>query len=521
MNDKMKKEGRISLKNRKMHGPIEESARVKESLRRMNLNIWRAVSMDIVPFSLFLCIYSYVVPSLKSSFIFALVAFISSVVNIVVYMPMFKKGIYKSAYVACFYVLWIGLSITDSCLNRPDQPSVLILIVLLSFAAVQIINPIANMIISFSAVVISSVMIWVFKSPEIRNINMMIVILGGIYCFRFGMNVLMSKNISMSKAMGTIDKLYKDEIENARRISALASLSSEYRTILYADIKTERITDVYASGINNFTDGIIGVSFLDALRKYCDDFVYVEDSEMVKSTLTLENVRKAISEGNALSARYRILENNSPVYYEIKIINALKTQTHEIMKQEPIIIAVKNVDIEVRLDMVFRANFEEIEKKATKDIMTGVKNKTAYEEKYQELQQQIEYEDKLEFAIVMCDVNGLKHINDTKGHEAGDQLIKDVCHIVSTVYTHSPVYRIGGDEFVVILQESDYQNRDLLEKEIKQQAVSNPQNVSFAVGMSIFDRKSDTNVSDVFNRADNAMYQNKVEMKGTREDTAR
>ncbi len=519
MNKETIKKERISNKKKNMLGP-EETVRVKESLRRMNLNIWRAISRDLIPISLLLCVFSLLVPSLNSSFFFALAGFISTVVNITIYMPMYKKGIYKPGYITFFFVFWFILALTDSCLNRPGQPTILILIVLLSFSAVQLINPVTNAIITFLSIITGAVMIWVFKDPEIKNINIITMILGGLYCFRFGINVYMSKSISMGKAMGTIDKLYKDEIDNARRISALASLSSEYRTILYADLNSEIITDVYASGINTFTDNIVGVSFPDALRKYCDDFVYIEDSEMVKSTLTLENVRNAIKDGKALSTRYRILENDSPVYYEIKIINSSKTELTELKKQNLIIIAVKNVDVEVRLDMVFRANFEEIEKKATKDMMTGVKNKASYEEKYQELQQMIEFGEQLEFAIVMCDVNGLKHVNDTLGHEAGDQLIKDVCHIVSTVYTHSPVYRIGGDEFVVILQETDYQNRDALEKNIRQHASSNPQNVSFAVGMSVFDRNKDTNVSDVFKRADSIMYQNKVEMKGTREDTA-
>ena len=65
-----------------------------------------------------------------------------------------------------------------------------------------------------------------------------------------------------------------------------------------------------------------------------------------------------------------------------------------------------------------------------------------------------------EFAIVVLDVNDLKVINDTKGHEAGDTCICDACEIICRTFKRSPVYRIGGDEFVVISQNEDYERSD-------------------------------------------------------------
>ena len=55
------------------------------------------------------------------------------------------------------------------------------------------------------------------------------------------------------------------------------------------------------------------------------------------------------------------------------------------------------------------------------------------------------------FAVAVCDVNGLKAINDTLGHQAGDKLIREASMLICNTFKHSPVYRVGGDEFVVIL----------------------------------------------------------------------
>ena len=86
--------------------------------------------------------------------------------------------------------------------------------------------------------------------------------------------------------------------------------------------------------------------------------------------------------------------------------------------------------------------------KNNKDSLTGVGNKTAYIKKTNEINEQIRNGFK-DFAVVMIDINGLKAVNDNYGHANGDLYIKGCCHIICEVFKHSPVYRIGGDEFAV------------------------------------------------------------------------
>ena len=154
-----------------------------------------------------------------------------------------------------------------------------------------------------------------------------------------------------------------------------------------------------------------------------------------------------------------------------------------------------------------------------KDALTGVGNKAAYLKRVGELNRQ-QTSENLEYAIVMVDINNLKAINDEHGHRAGDQYIKGCCHMICEVFKHSPVYRIGGDEFTVLLQDSDYVNRKELCEQLRadyertsaQRDVSPWLRYSAAVGMA--EKAADDNsVELVFRRADEAMYRDKVRIK--------
>ena len=155
---------------------------------------------------------------------------------------------------------------------------------------------------------------------------------------------------------------------------------------------------------------------------------------------------------------------------------------------------------------------------AYRDSMTGVKNKRAYEEAAAKMDEYIA-EGNTEFAVMVLDVNDLKDTNDRFGHSQGDELLRQVSDSISGVYKHSPVFRIGGDEFVIILERGDYENREdllvQLDTEVRRRNAQNnlPFIVSAAKGMAVYDREKDTSFEDVFGRADNAMYADKKIVK--------
>ncbi len=156
---------------------------------------------------------------------------------------------------------------------------------------------------------------------------------------------------------------------------------------------------------------------------------------------------------------------------------------------------------------------------AYRDSLTGIKNSTAYTEAIEKINSDINL-GKPEFGVIVADINNLKKTNDTYGHDIGNELIVHTSKILTEVFKTSYVYRIGGDEFVVILKGKDLEkHRALIEK--MDEAFSheyitvNDENVpvSVARGVSVFDSTIDKVYTDVFAKADYAMYMNKDAMK--------
>ena len=158
----------------------------------------------------------------------------------------------------------------------------------------------------------------------------------------------------------------------------------------------------------------------------------------------------------------------------------------------------------------------DLSKRVFVDALTSVRNKGGFDEYIQKLQERIDSKELLEFAVVILDCDNLKTINDQYGHDKGDVYIKTASRLICRVFKHSPVFRIGGDEFAVILQNEDYQNRKELTEQFEKNAneiCASSENkweqVSVALGMAEYDPQSDTCVDDVIHHADKTMYGNK------------
>lgn len=151
---------------------------------------------------------------------------------------------------------------------------------------------------------------------------------------------------------------------------------------------------------------------------------------------------------------------------------------------------------------------------AFKDGLTGVKNKNCYNDYIQMLQQG----NVREYAVVTFDVNDLKAINDNYGHLAGDTLITAACTYICKTFSHSPVFRTGGDEFVAILEGEDYNDREKLLQKFEEGMSQNLLPVEpfspiyIAYGMAEFSNEFPT-YEEVFEKADSKMYDKKKMMK--------
>lgn len=161
----------------------------------------------------------------------------------------------------------------------------------------------------------------------------------------------------------------------------------------------------------------------------------------------------------------------------------------------------------------------DLNNQAYTDALTRVKNASAFAVYSMRLNNEISQGtqgDSPEFAVVMFDCNGLKYINDRFGHERGDTYLQTACRLICHVFDHSPVFRVGGDEFVALLQNKDYAARqELLDRfdtntqEINAAADNPWERVDIAKGLAVFHPETDASVEEVLRRADGRMYEDK------------
>ena len=158
--------------------------------------------------------------------------------------------------------------------------------------------------------------------------------------------------------------------------------------------------------------------------------------------------------------------------------------------------------------------------KAYIDPLTGVRNKLAYLETKNTFTNQIKEGDREAFGVVVFDIKDLKVINDTKGHDEGDKYIQTACDMICDKFKHSPVFRIGGDEFVALLEGEDYDNRASLLLAFEKQMEANVRTGRIVIsdGMSVFDAEKDEDYDVIFTRADKRMYERKSVLKNMKQN---
>lgn len=156
-----------------------------------------------------------------------------------------------------------------------------------------------------------------------------------------------------------------------------------------------------------------------------------------------------------------------------------------------------------------------MEKLAYTDILTGINNRARCEEKLKELE-----EERNPIAIVSLDLNNFKQINYTFGHRIGDTFLQTFSTTLSEVFPNNFYGRIGGDEFIIILNTINATNvigkmQDLREALLTKAKESNQIPLSFAYGWAIRseDINTDRSIYELYDMADKQMYENKRQQR--------
>ena len=287
------------------------------------------------------------------------------------------------------------------------------------------------------------------------------------------------------------------------------ALAEQYEVIYYVDLDTDHYQEFSSSDkYSKLKIGEVGENFFGDTQRNMKRDIFPEDYPIMAKAMEKQQFISDLSETGSTSITYRLMLDGRPQYVTLFAIRPKEDMHH-------VIVAVTNIDAAKQREMEFRAALGTAMDIANKDALTKVKNKHAYTQAVKELDEQAAAEG-IEYAVIVMDINGLKHVNDTQGHHAGDIYIKDCCHIICSVFKHSPVFRIGGDEFTVLLTGEDFDNRETLLDHFKDIVMENKKKglASLACGMATFDKGLDKDVESVFERADKAMYDNKKIFKG-------
>ncbi len=249
-----------------------------------------------------------------------------------------------------------------------------------------------------------------------------------------------------------------------------------------------------------------GKDFFKDARRECKKVVYKEDLEIFQKSLSKAKLLKQIEKNGLFSLSYRM--NMAGGYKYVCLKAALVKENGK----QQIVIGINDIDERVKRDQEQALRLSAARNRVNLDELTGVKNKHAFIDIENEINSMIDQGTVTPFALVVFDLLGVHTVNDSQGHGAGDELLKQGCKVICDIFQHSPVYRVGGDEFVAITTGRDYDQIDVLMDSLmkRNKAGKVRGGVIVAGGMARYG--GELTMEDLFRRADDEMFKNKEEL---------
>ena len=291
------------------------------------------------------------------------------------------------------------------------------------------------------------------------------------------------------------------------------ALAGHFVSMYYVDIETghfKQMVRPHVTGVSGMPEE--GDDFFSLAKENAPSFVDADDLDKLL----------AVYDKKAILKR---LENNTPFMVECRVlahgvVEHVRQVTLLCEDKKHILCCLENIDREYLEKAEQEKNLRSAERKANIDALTGIKNRNAFLESLEEINEDIiRGKSTKPFAVVVCDVNGLKNMNDTRGHSFGDEAIKRAARMICETFKHSPVFRTGGDEFAAVLTDGDYEKRDKLLEVLREVSLKNGRSRTgpeVASGMAEYRTGIDRNFNNVYERADAEMYENKKAMKANK-----
>ena len=308
------------------------------------------------------------------------------------------------------------------------------------------------------------------------------------------------------------DRIAAERAQEEKKIYLrLSALSGNLIALYYVDPENNGYTE-YNASTGYEGPGIVGqgTDFFTNAQENSLNTIHPDDLALYHSQVTKENILETIERDGMFVLTYRMMRDDIPSYVRLK---AAKVEEDG---KALLIIGLLDEDAQIRQEQEYARDLSVARKMATVDSMTGVKNKHAYAQWEEKINAQIKAGTQGPFAVVVVDINNLKAVNDLYGHKEGDACIKAACKKICEVFDHSPVFRVGGDEFVVLLSDGDYDRRNLLMEKISALPADRSKiriGETVSAGMAVFNRNRHHLLLSVFEEADKAMYERKQFLK--------
>ncbi len=326
----------------------------------------------------------------------------------------------------------------------------------------------------------------------------LIILLGISVTLRYLVN---KKTIELEEANIKL-KMNAEEIEaNLEELTAIEEeLRTNYDQIWISEEKRRRIIESLPDLVFTFSkDGRItevhnseGKDLLLPKEQFLGKHILEVMPEHI-AVKALENLEKVFAESKMESFEYDIEIMGNVKSYEIRMVKSDDTESLGIVR-------------DITSDKKYQENMEYL---SHHDFLTGLFNRHYFEKKLSEL----DTLENLPLCLIMADVNGLKLVNDSFGHKAGDELLIKVGDVLKKACTSGEhIFRIGGDEFIILFSIKEPGEAEILIEKIKELAKTEKIKaieLSISFGWALKE-KIEEDIHEVFKDAENQMYKRKL-----------
>ncbi|MBE5905560.1 MAG: diguanylate cyclase [Lachnospiraceae bacterium] len=182
-----------------------------------------------------------------------------------------------------------------------------------------------------------------------------------------------------------------------------------------------------------------------------------------------------------------------------------------------IVVFTVNEFTKARKQAILAARAEHFQQLAQTDALTGVNNRMT-ENRWLEAHRVMTPEEKMNTCVIVCDMNCLKIVNDTYGHQSGDEAIRITARLLKECFgVNGVVCRTGGDEFTVFTDNMNAAQVEGCIQQVRQRVEIENRNtdylLSVSAGYAFFDPQQDIALENTISRADDAMYHDKMLIK--------